>query len=69
MVYVSFTITDTGDVIDYEVSRDPDPNGELGIAAVEALTKLFENNKWIPGQSNGMNVNVKFSMPVRFKLH
>ncbi|MCZ8023303.1 MAG: energy transducer TonB [Cyclobacteriaceae bacterium] len=63
-VYVSFTVTENGDLIDLKV--------EQGIgygcdeATIEALKKI--DIKWKPGIKNGEKVKVRMFLPFTFKL-
>lgn len=63
-VVVSFTITKTGGVEDIELVRSVDP--ALDAEAIRVVKAT--SGKWIPGKANGEDVNVKYTLPVSFKL-
>ena len=62
-VIVSFVIDIHGKMKDIIVSRDI--GGGCGQAALNALNGLSE---WIPGRQNNQAVNVKYTIPIKFKL-
>lgn len=69
MVVISFVVQSDGSITYATIVRDPDPTGSLGHEAlriVNAMQNMAE--KWRPGVQRGKNVNVRFNLPVRFKL-
>lgn len=62
-VIVSFIIDIYGNMKDITVSRDI--GGGCGQAALNALNGLSD---WIPGRQNNQAVNVKYTIPIKFKL-
>lgn len=62
-VHVRFVVRKDGKVDKVHVMRSKDP--ELDKEAVRVISKM---PNWIPGKMNGHNVNVWYTVPVRFKL-
>ncbi|MDE6345014.1 MAG: energy transducer TonB, partial [Muribaculaceae bacterium] len=62
-VVVQFVVTKDGSVGEVKVVRSKDP--DLDKEAVRVVKTL---PKFIPGKMNGQNVNVWFTLPIRFKL-
>lgn len=62
-VYITFTVSDEGDVIDSKVVRGVDPSLDK-----EALRVVNELPKWKPGKQRGENVNVRYTIPINFEL-
>ena len=62
-VIVSFVITDEGDIKDPVVVRGVDP-----LLDAEALRVIKLMPKWKPGKQRGKAVNVKFTLPITFRL-
>ncbi|MBO5874015.1 MAG: energy transducer TonB, partial [Rikenellaceae bacterium] len=62
-VIVGFVITDEGDIKDPVVVREVDP-----LLDAEALRLIKMMPKWKPGKQRGKAVNVKFTLPVQFRL-
>lgn len=62
-VYIRFVVTKTGTVDKVEVVRSLDPACDKEAVRVVSLLE-----RWIPGQKNGKNVNVYFTLPIKFKL-
>ena len=62
-VIVSFVITDEGDIEEPVVLRGVDP-----LLDAEALRVIQMMPKWKPGKQRGKAVNVKFTLPVTFRL-
>ena len=62
-VIVSFVITDEGDIEDPVVVRGVDP-----LLDAEALRVIKLMPKWKPGKQRGKAVNVKFTLPIMFRL-
>ena len=61
--YVSFIITKEGKVIAPRISRGVDPSLDK-----EALRLVSSLPEWKPGKENGENVNVWYTVPVRFRI-
>jgi TonB family protein len=62
-VFVSFVITDTGDLQDIKVVKSiSDIHDELAVKAIKSAP-----NKWQPGSDEGKPVSVKMVYPVHFK--
>ena len=62
-VYLSFTVTKTGELRDVNILRG------IGGGADEAAMKVIRNSpNWIPGRQRGQEVAVKMRVPIRFKL-
>ena len=62
-VLVTFIITDEGDIKDPVVVGGVDP-----FLDAEALRLIKMMPKWKPGKQRGKAVNVKFTLPVQFRL-
>lgn len=62
-VIVQFVIRKTGDVSDGRVARGVDPSLDK-----EALRLISIMPKWIPGKQNGKIINVRYTLPITFKL-
>jgi len=64
MVVASFIVPAfAGKVHDIKILRNVSPEIDA-----EVIRILNEMPPWIPGQVEGENVNVRFNLPVRFKL-
>ena len=63
-VIISFIVEKDGSLSDVQVVRGVDPSLDN-----EALKVIQKMPKWIPGQQNGRNVRVKYTLPVEFKLN
>lgn len=62
-VIVQFVVTKTGDITDAKIFRSVHP-----LLDAEALRVVNSMPKWTPGKQKGKPVNVKFSIPVSFRL-
>ncbi|MCD8271032.1 MAG: TonB family protein [Parabacteroides sp.] len=62
-VTCAFIVNKDGSISDLEVIRGLDPSLDA-----EALRVLGEMPKWIPGTQRGQTVNVKYTVPVTFRL-
>ncbi len=62
-VTCAFIVNKDGSISDLEVIRGIDPSLDA-----EALRVLGEMPKWIPGTQRGKAVNVKYTVPVTFRL-
>ena len=63
-VIVQFVVSKTGAISDVKVARGVDPS--LDKEAVRVVSKM---PNWTPGKQNGTNVNVRFTLPVQFRLN
>jgi TonB family protein len=62
-VFLSFVITETGDVEDVQVLKG------IGFGCdAEAIRVLSKFPKWIPGEQGGVPVNVKYNLPINFQI-
>ena len=62
-VIVTFVVNKKGHIIDPTVERSAHP-----LLDAEALRVVKRMPKWTPGRMNGESVNVKFRLPITFKL-
>ena len=62
-VFVRFIVFSNGKLGDYKILRSLDPAFDK-----EAIRVLKLMPRWIPGKQNGVNVNVYFNLPIKFKL-
>ena len=62
-VIIGFIVSKTGLISDVTVLRSLDPSCDR-----EAVRVVKTLPKWIPGKQNGENVNVRYTLPVAFKL-
>ena len=62
-VICRFVVTRTGEVERPEILRSLDPNCDG-----EALKVIKSLPRFIPGKQNGVNVNVWYTLPIKFKL-
>ena len=62
-VIVTFVVNKKGRIIDPTVERSAHP-----LLDAEALRVVKRMPKWTPGRMNGEPVNVKYALPVTFKL-
>ena len=60
---VTFVVNKKGRIIDPTVERSAHP-----LLDAEALRVIKRMPKWTPGRMNGESVNVKFRLPITFKL-
>lgn len=63
LVIVTFVVNKKGRIIDPTVERSAHP-----LLDAEALRVVKRMPKWTPGRMNGEPVNVKYALPVTFKL-
>jgi TonB family protein len=63
-VYVSFTITTKGELIDIEIKRG------LTLEFNEEAIRVIKltSGKWKAGKQNGKAVNVAYTIPIKFKF-
>ncbi|MFT4664794.1 MAG: bla regulator protein BlaR1 [Gammaproteobacteria bacterium] len=67
MVVVRFVINKKGEVMNPEILRSKGHG--LDEAVLDVVEKMNEmEEQWIPGKQRGKQVNVKFNLPVKFKL-
>ena len=62
-VAVQFVVTREGDITDAAVAKGVDPYLDA-----EALRVIKSMPKWKPGKQRGKEVNVKYTLPVVFRL-
>lgn len=62
-VYVSFIVRSTGKITDIKIARSVDPSLDE-----EAIRTISRMPKWIPGKQGGEAVNVRYTMPLTFRL-
>ena len=63
-VVVTFVVKKTGRISHAKVARGVDPALDK-----EALRVVRKMPRWIPGKMGGKNVDVKYTIPVDFRLH
>lgn len=63
-VIVSFVVYRTGETGDFNIIHSVDPSLDA-----EAIRVLGMMPKWTPGKLKGQNVNVKYTIPVTFRLN
>lgn len=63
-VVLQFTITKKGRIKDVEVIKSAHP-----LLDAEAVRVLERMPKWVPGKKDGKPINVKYALPVTFKLN
>ena len=62
-VTVQFVVSKTGSISDVKVVRGVDPSLDR-----EAVRVVSQMPKWTPGRQNGTTVNVRYTLPVTFRL-
>lgn len=62
-VYVSFVVTKNGEIANCKIARGVDES--IDVEAVRVITELPE---WTPGKNKGQSVNVRYTVPINFKL-
>lgn len=62
-VIIQFVVTKTGEVNDVKVARSVDPSLDS-----EAIRIVESMPKWKPGEMKGEPVNVRYTLPVSFRL-
>jgi protein TonB len=62
-VYIGFTVSKTGEITDVEVRRSVHR-----ILDEEAIRVISSMPKWIPGKQNGNPIEVKYVLPVTFRI-
>lgn len=62
-VIVQFVVSKTGSISDVRVARGVDPSLDK-----EAVRVVSSMPNWTPGKQNGTSVNVRYTLPVTFKL-
>lgn len=66
-VFVEFVVNKNGDLTKIKVIRDI--GAGCGGAAQKVISDMVkENGLWKPGMQRGRNVNVKYTIPITFKL-
>lgn len=64
-VYVEFTVSSTGAIVDVGLKEDYDIGGGCGDEAIRVVKKMPE---WEPGVQKGEPVAVRMVLPITFKL-
>ncbi len=64
-VYVRFTVTEEGKVVNPEVVRGVNGAPNFNKEVLRIINKM---PNWIPGENNGKKVKVYFTMPFKFRL-
>lgn len=62
-VIIQFVVTRTGQVSDVKIGRSVDPSLDA-----EAIRIVESMPKWKPGEIKGQPVNVKYTLPISFRL-
>ncbi len=62
-VFVQFVVSETGKVLYPKIIRGVDPS--IDAEAIRVVTAMPD---WTPGKQGGDNVNVRFVLPIQFKL-
>ncbi len=62
-VYVSFVVSDNGEVTDVKLAKGVDSSLDK-----EAIRVISSMPKWKPGKQRGINVKVSFTVPINFAL-
>ena len=62
-VTVQFIVTKDGNIEQVKILRGVSP--ELDTEAIRVISSM---PKWIPGEQRGKRVNVKYTVPVMFRL-
>lgn len=61
-VFVAFTVSSTGEIVDVEVIKG------LGFGTDEEAQRVISQMpRWQPGQQNGRAVSVRYTLPITFK--
>nr|WP_319401410.1 M56 family metallopeptidase [uncultured Carboxylicivirga sp.] len=63
-VYVEFVVGEDGNVGNVKIARGVDP-----ILDNEALRVVKNLPQWVPGKINGENVNISYTVPIKFALN
>jgi TonB family protein len=66
-IYVQFVIGKDGKVSHAAVMKETDPDTDQSFKD-EAVRVVSDMPKWIPAKQRGRNVNVRYSVPVLFRL-
>jgi protein TonB len=62
-IHVSFIVSKTGEISDVSIMR-----GIMTECDREAVRVVTMMPPWNPGKQNGRNVNVRFLLPLKFRL-
>ncbi len=62
-VIVQFVVTVTGSIANVNVTRGLEPSLDK-----EAVRVISSMPKWTPGRQNGTAVNIRYTLPVTFRL-
>jgi len=63
IVYVQFIVTKTGEVKNAKVRK-----GVTELLDKEAMRVVSSMPNWIPGEQNGEKINVRFTLPIQFRI-
>jgi TonB family protein len=63
-VFASFIVKDNGEIGRVEIVRSADPSLDQ-----EVIRAIKSSPAWVPGKQRGQNVNVAFTIPVKFNLN
>ena len=63
-VLVSFIIEKDGSLTDFVIEKSVDPSLDK-----EAIRLVRSMPKWNPGKKDGQSVNVKYTLPITFRLY
>nr|MBS0037406.1 energy transducer TonB [Saprospiraceae bacterium] len=67
LVILTFVVDRNGEIKNPEILRDP--GGRLGEQVLNAVNSMNAlSDPWTPGMQSGRAVNVRFNLPIRFKL-
>ena len=62
-VYVGFVVMKDGSITDVNILRGITPSLDK-----EAMSVIKSMPKWKPGKSNGQPANIRYTLPIKFRL-
>ncbi len=65
VVYVNFIVRKDGTISDVKIAKGVKDSPDLDKEAIRVISSM---PNWIPGKMNGKPVNVRMTLPIRFKL-
>jgi protein TonB len=65
IVFVTFVVEKDGSISNLNAVRVPDGSKNLADEAIRVLSLM---PKWIPGETEGENVRVSYTVPILFKI-
>lgn len=65
-VFLTYVVGANGNLSDIQVRKGVYGGSELDLEAIRVLK--LTNGKWQPGKHNGKPVNVRMTLPIKFKL-